>query len=485
MTLHSDIREKPPVLDPRSRRRIRAGGAAAAAALALVLTPSISARADFENARRGGMGDVITAADGGGRSGNVAFRAVPEARGRPRVIPLPLGVVQVALAPPSFSASSPDFSAVEIADLVLSPPFDLRLTSPPSGEDAHIAVRVAENEIALDLGKARSLVPPEAFARGGRFSSELVSSDIGWVNLGMSPIVTARTRLDLSDELRSALRDGTPLTSSGTYFLDHAAEAQAAMAIGVAHARQVAGPPEPAGAGDLAGSAVRAFASGSGNGWRLYAGAGAKYLVGIAYFETSGRLEVVPAEPLLDPADPTDVLLRTTVRSAVPGSPGTVGQGVAFDLGLAALHGEAWEIGLGACDLAGSISWRTHVEEVTLDQTTGELVSRTIAEGARHRSRLTPEITGNVARHWGARTTLATDVRHGIAGTSWHLGGETHLGRYALRGGAILDPAGQLQGTGGGGVRLGRVGFDASLASTSANLAEERALLVGLSLAIY
>jgi hypothetical protein len=393
--------------------------------------------------------------------------------------------VQVALAPPAFSPSSPDFSAVELVDLLLSPPFDLRLTSPPTGEGARIAVRVAEDEIALDLGEARSLVPAEEFARGGRFSSELLSSDVGWVSLGMSPVVTARTRIDLSEELRSALRDGTPLTSDGTYFLDHAAEAQAAMAIGVAYARQVAGPPLLSDAGDLADSPVRAFANDPGNGWRLYAGAGVKYLVGIAYFETSGKLEVIPAEPLLDPADPTDVILHTTVRSAVPGSPGTVGQGVAFDLGFAALHGQAWEIGLGASDLAGSIGWRTDVEEVTLDQTTGELVSRTVAEGERYRSHLTPAITLNLARHWGARTTLATDLRHGIEGTSWHAGGETHVGRYALRGGAILDPAGRLQGTGGGGVRLGRVGFDASLASTSANLAEERALMLGLSLAIY
>jgi len=428
------------------------------------------------NARRTAMGDVITARNGAAGSANVAFRAIPPALDQPRIIPLPIGLAQVAISPPTFNTDDPDFSAVEIANLLLDPPFDLRLTSPPSGEDARIEVRVAKDEIVFDLGEAQSLVPAGAFEHGGRFGMDLFSSDLGFVELGMSPLFIARTRIDFSDDLRGALRNAEPLTSSKVYAVDQMAEAQAAMALGVAVARQVAGP-DPA----FLEVAEPAYAA---DGWRLYAGAGFRYLLGLAYFDNSGRVDVIPAEPLLDPDDPTDVSVHSIMRTSVPGSPGTVGHGFALDLGVAALEGRTWEIGLGVTDLAGSIVWRTNVEEMTLDQTTGELVTRTLAENQRHRSKLSPQTTLNLARHWRG-TTLATDVRHGIDGLSYHLGAETRLGIYALRGGALLDGAGLLQATGGGGIRMGPVGLDASLFTSSANLAEKRALLLGLALAIY
>jgi hypothetical protein len=425
------------------------------------------------------MGDVITARDGSGSGANVAFRAIPPAVGQPRVIPLPLGLAQVALAPPSFDTGDPEFSPVEIANLLLDPPFDLRLTSPPTGEDAQIDVRVGKDEIVLDLGEARTLVPADPFHRGGRFGMDLLSSRVGFVEVGLSPVIAARTRIDLSDDLRGALRDAAPLNSSGVYGLDQTAEAQAAMALGVALARQVAGP-NPAYL-DLEDPRNSAYPA---DHWRLFAGAGFRYLLGLAYFDNTGRVEVIPAEPLLDPDDPTDVFVNSILRTSVPGSPGAMGQGFALDLGVAALYGRAWEVGLGVSDLAGFIDWRTDIEELTLDQTTGELVTRTLAMNQRHRSKLTPQTTGSVARHW-QRMTLATDVRHGIDGTSWHVGTETRLGIYALRGGTILDSAGHLQITGGGGVRLGPIGLDAGLSTSSANLAEERVLGLGVALAIY
>jgi hypothetical protein len=428
------------------------------------------------NASQTAMGDVITARNGTGGGANVAFRAIPQAADRPHIYPLPIGLAQVAISPPSFNTDDPAFSAIEIANLLLDPPLDLRLTSPSSGEDAKIEVRVAKDEIILDLGEAQSLVPAGAFERGGRFGIDLFSSKVGFVELGMAPLFLTSTRIDISDDLRGALRNAEPLTSSKVYALDQTAEAQAAMTLGVAVARQVAGP-DPA----FLEVSEPAYAA---DGWRLYAGAGFRYLIGLAYFDNSGRVDVIPAEPLLDPDDPTDITVHSIVRTSAPGSPGTVGQGFALDLGMAALAGRDWEFGLGVSDLAGAIVWRTDVEEWTLDQTTGELRTRKVAEDQRHRSRLTPQTTLSVARHWG-RTTLAANLRYGIDGMSYHAGAENRLGLYVLRAGAMLDGGGHLQATGGGGIRLGPVGLDASLSTSSANLAEERALLLGLALAIY
>lgn len=469
---------------------------AACASSAFVLAASMGATRGAEaNARRSAMGDVITVRDGGSQA-NVAFRAIPSLSGQPRIIPLPIGLAQVAFAPPHFDPDNPDFSVVEIANLVLEPPLDLRLTSPSTGDQAGIEIHVAKDEIVLDLGDGKSLMPDDPFRRGGRFATDLFSSGIGFIEVGLAPLITARTRIDFSEDLYRALREAAPLSSTGVYTLEPEGEAQAAMALGVNVAAQVAGLPFAGADPDLddAGDAEAVdlpLGDGRGRlgdargGWRVYAGAGFKPLFGLAYFDHRGTIEVIPAEPLLDPNEPTDVIVHSIIRTAMPGSPGSIGQGFALDLGIAALYGSAWELGLGVSDLAGSIRWRTQVQEVTLDQATQELVSRTIAENEGYRSRLTPQTTVNLARHWG-RFTVATSAERGMAGTSGHLGVEHRLARlFAVRGGVELDGSGKLQGTGGGGVRFGPVGLDAALTTSSANLSEKRALLLGLSLALY
>lgn len=436
------------------------------------------ARAAFETARRSAMGDVITLREGGGGGTNVAFRAVPAPLDRPRLIPLPLGLAQLAAQPPIFDVEDPNFSALALADrLLLNPPDDLRLTSPPTGEDATLEVHLAEDEIILDFGSAQDLVPSAAVENGGRFAADLVSARVAAVDFGVTPLVIETSRVALSDDLTAALREAVPLTSSSVYTLDTEVEALAALALGVSYARQIAGPtiiaepglpfPEPV-------------------GFRLYAGGGAKLLLGAAYFANTTHAEVIPASPLLDPDDPTDVELKGNLVTSLPQSFGTAGQGVSFDLGLAALYGEAWEIGLGATDLAGWIRWRTDRDEIVVDESTGDVGAVRVAEDEPHTSHLAPQIALNVARHWDrGRTTLAADVRRGIDGTSWHAGAERELGRYALRAGALVDAGGRLQGSLGGGVRLGRLGIDSALYTRSANLVGDRALMLGLSLAIH
>ncbi len=475
------------VIAPPHRRTVLGADLPRAFAMLFAMIAAASGPASA-NARRSAMGEVTTVRDGGAQD-NVAFRAIPPLADRPRVIPLPLGLAQVALAPPTFDTNDPDFSAVEMVNLILEPPFDLRLTSPPNGSEAVIEVGVAKDEIILDLGEAQSLIPDNPFRRGGRFATDFFNSGMGFVYLGLSPLLIGRTRLDFSEDLHRALHDAQPLTSSGVYRLEPSAEAQAAMALGISLVGQVAGPRpadfEPdAPHGNAAADEIAGFGEQSG-GWRLYGGAGFKPLFGIAYFDQQGTIDIFPAEPLLDPNDPTDVVVRSEVRTSIPGSPGNVGQGFALDLGLAALYGSRWELGLGVTDLAGSIRWHTEVTEVTLDQGTGELVTRTLSPDEVHTSRLTPQTTINAARHW-KQLTLAADVRHGLDGTSGHLGTEVRLSRlFAVRGGAMVDGAGKIQGTGGGGVRLGMLGLDAAVASSSANLAEKRALYLGLSLALY
>ncbi len=436
------------------------------------------ARAAFETARRSAMADVITVSEGGGGGTNVAFRAIPAAPGEPRRIPLPLGLAQLAAQPPILDVDNPDFSALAIADrLVLNPPDDLRLTSPPTGEGSTITIHLAEDEIILDFGEAKRLVPGEAAESGGRFAADLFTARVAGIDFGVTPLVIERSRLELSDDLTAALRDAEPLTANGVYSLDEEMEAAAALALGLTYARQVAGPaiivepglpyPDP-------------------TGWRLYAGGGAKLLLGIAYFDNHARVDVLPTIPLLDPDDPTDVEIAGTVRTSIPGGGGSTGQGLAFDAGIAAVYEQAWEVGIGVADVGGWIRWRTAVDAIVVDDATGDLRTIPLARNEPYTQRLTPHVVLNVARHWGGgQTTVAADVRHGIEGMTGHLGTETHLGRYALRAGALVDEDGRVQASGGAGVRLGRIGIDSALYTRSANFVGDRALMLGVSLAIY
>jgi len=458
---------------------IRAGrrGLIVMGAVLVTTCLALPANAAFETAPRSAMGDVILVREGGGGGTNVAFRAVPVPADRPRLVPLPLGLAQLAAQPPVFDIESPDFSALALADrLILNPPDDLQLTSLPTGEDATIGIHLAEDEIRLDFGPARDLVPLKAVENGGRFAADLVTTRVGGVDFGVTPLVIETSAVALSPDLTAALRDGVPLASTGVYTLDTEIEALAALALGVTYARQIAGPvivaepglpfPEPP-------------------GFRVYAGGGAKLLLGGAYFASTIRAAVVPEAPLLDPDDPTSVEVAGELLTSVPQSFGTAGQGLSFDLGLAAVHGEAWEMGLGATDVAGWIRWRANRDEIRADAD-GDLAAVRVASAESHTSRLTPQIALNAARHFDRRRlTLAADVRRGVDGTTCHLGAERLIGRYALRGGALLDQGGRLQASAGGGVRIGRLGIDSALYTRSVNLVGDRALMLGLSFAIH
>ena len=93
-------------------------------------------------------------------------------------------------------------------------------------------------------------------------------------------------------------------------------------------------------------------------------------------------------------------------------------------------------------------------------------------------------VAANVATRAG-RVLLAADVVRGVNATTSHAGAETWLGRYALRGGAFLDPNQIVQFSLGTGVRFGRLGLDLALATNSRNLSRERGLELGAGLALY
>src|SRR5262245_31422448 len=115
----------------RSQSRFVLATAAASLALGWFMTRVPTAHAYSLDARRLAMGGVVGPRDGALETANVAYRAVPP---RPtdggRVVPVPLGLVQLATQFPTLDASSESFDVLKITDTILHPPFFLELREP-------------------------------------------------------------------------------------------------------------------------------------------------------------------------------------------------------------------------------------------------------------------------------------------------------------------------------------------------------------------
>src|SRR2546428_10737221 len=119
--------------DTRSAKRVhpprRSGGVSpvfnrgwfAILMFGLILSCGI-AHAQTLNARRLGMGGVVTSDNGDPSGSNIAFRAVPKAAiGGTGSIPLPLGLIQYLADHPTFDSKDSTFNIYEVANVILNP----------------------------------------------------------------------------------------------------------------------------------------------------------------------------------------------------------------------------------------------------------------------------------------------------------------------------------------------------------------------------
>jgi len=457
----------------RSRCALLVGAALAALGLA-----ATGATAQTLDARRLGMGAVVTSEMGSASSANIAFRAVPKGRGH-RSIPLPLGLIQLASDPPEFDSSSPDFNVFAIADLVMNPPLTLSLSRPdPVSSD--VKVYVAQDSLSIDLEDLRRIVPESSLRNGG--VTHLPGIGIGFRKAfaQLSPIVHVENRLDLEDPLRAVLRDAAPFTTNTRYGLADVGVAQAALAFQAGFAFRALHVTAP-GVGeeeDEGDEDPRRNGATS-----LYVGAAPKYLLGIAYGDVRGLGGATTGDTLLGSGDPVALDVAGRTRHAVMGGDGGSGHGAGADVG-AVLYWRNLEIGIGINDVSSQIDWnvteRTHVYDDSLNQ----FVSTRTAADRAFTSRIPATTTINVARHFG-ETTVAASVVDGPLSTSLHLGAEMWFGMLAARAGTYRDTNKAWQVTGGGGVRFGKLGLDLAVASHQRYIEEKRAVEMAASLTLY
>ena len=432
------------------------------ALLLALVAPSGRASAQAFSARRMAMGGVVLAGGGpGSDASNVAYRAVPAAAGSGSGITLPIGLIPVIADPPELDPDQPDFNIYELANLLYNPPWNLQLVS-PSAPSSDITIVVAKNRLAVDLGEVKDVFPEGHSRIGVVNGSPAIGFGIRRFFVAVAPLVHYENDLSLNDPLQRAINGEEFQTLTQYAMLDHA-RGQAAAGVQLGWAGALVKHGDPRGHG------------GSG----LYAGARVKVLRGLAYADADNVVSFTTRDTLFA-ADPVDVQYTGHFRDTGPEG-GRIGRGL--DLGAVLLLG-GLELGVGVNDVSTRLDWRVRESVVTSDSATGEYVQQVVARDQALTSTVPVTVTANAATRLG-RFLVAADVVRGIHATLVHGGAEVWLGRLALRAGASLDANQMAQASGGAGVRRGRFGLDAAVATHSRNLSRERGVELGVGLAFY
>ncbi len=434
---------------------------------------ALPASGQMLDARRLGMGGVVTSDNSDGRTSNVAFRAVPKGT-TSGSIPLPVGLIQYAGDAPTFDPEDPDFNVFEIMDLVANPPMTLTLSAPdPVSSD--ISIFVAKDSLQIDLADVQRAIPEESMKHGGVYHLFSVGKQIGSFFIQLGPVLHVKNELDLSDQLRAALREAEPFEANTRYGLTDEGTAQAAIAYQAGFALRAAHSPGP-----REGETSDPRRNGA---TALYLGAGPKYFMGLAYGQIVSSGGLTTGDTLFGSSDPVSVDMVGRTRHATLGGPGGLGHGYGADVG-AVLYWRNYELGVGLTDVASRIHWSTTVNRTTYDDSLNEFVSVEEAEGVGHWSHIPTTTTVSIAKRIGP-TTLAANVVNDAIRTRLHMGAESWLGPFALRGGAYRDSNARWQVTAGTGYRFGGIGLDLAVATNSRNVEEARAVELCTSITLY
>jgi hypothetical protein len=406
------------------------------------------------------MGGVLSPGGGELVAANVAYQAMPARRdGRGFVVPLPLGLVQLATDFPTFDSADPDFSITRIANLALNPPFFLELDQPTHDFDGDIGITIGRNTFGIDFEDARELLPQAPVDAGSMYARPLFSLGLRGARTYVAPVVSLEARIAFDDPLYGALAQGQPLLPNSVYGMDAAGESMA-------------------GAGFNVGWAGGGWGREGGDG--LYLGAFTKYILGFGFGRADTRFTLATHDTIFGNSNPVDVGYEATTRVS---RFGRFGNGIGFDAG-AAYRLRGFDVGLGLRDIGSQVRWSsTEVERTVLDEATGEMVTTTLADGEAYTTRLPLQTAVNVG--WtGGTTVLAADVVTSEWGTSFHAGAERHFGPLALRGGLLTDDRSKMQFAWGAGIGVARMWVDVGFQTHSRSITGERGLTLGTSLAI-
>ncbi len=400
----------------------------------------------------------------GGDAANVAYRAVPKAKGRSSGFTLPIGIAAVAANPPSFDPDDPEFNIFEIANLVQNPPWNLQLGSveAPSND---VVIDIGRDHLAVDLGDIRSYLPGTGARISAMQSSPGLSLGFGPWFAGVAVVAQYENNLHLNEPLRLALEDAAPFLPQTEYAVIDSGQGQAVAEI-------------------QTGAAIPLMVNGKNprekGGMGLYGGVRVSLLRGLAYGDMRNVAAFATADTLFGS---TPVVLDYTgdFRDAGPAGGGW---GQAFDVGAVLVAG-GFEMGVGVNHIGAKVQWNGREQRTVRDSVTGEYNAQVVNDDVSFSTSLPIVLTANVTRPI-AGVLLAADVTHSDGVTQGHVGLERWIGPIALRAGGRIDESKALQGAAGLGTRLGPVGLDAAVASHGQSFgAAERGLELAVGLSFY
>ena len=447
-----------------------------ALALALfVLAPLRAAHAQFSfDARRIGMGGVSLSRDGNVRRYNPAYRAVKNRNhvaGAPKFsIPVPLGLIQFLKDhplsqlshDPTFNPDSAGFNPIEITNLIFNPPifYEVRKAPTPTND---VEFTIGKNQLILNLGGARVLIPEDKFGLGS--TSRLLDVGVGFAgfHIGVMGFLQYDVGFTLDSTLRSALTDTVvgfqPNTS---YNILGNGVAQAGFAPTVSFASRV-----------LRG------AGGQDSDDGVYLGAAAHYYMGGAFARGTGPAGFTTGNPIFGNT-PLGVLDDTLYTSNKP-----FGKGVGGDVGIAWITGP-FEVGLGVNDIGAELTWSdTKVQRLHYNPATDSISTTLLSSHVESKTKLPITYIANAALRMGTGTTVGGDVVNSGRGTVIHVGMEQRTGPFALRGGVSRDQRKKMQFGAGAGLRLGPFGLDVGFWTHSNSLSPQRGITMATSISIY
>jgi hypothetical protein len=440
----------------------------------LVLAPARPARAQFSfDARRIGMGGVSLNREGNLRRFNPAYRAVKnrsQAGGGPRFsIPIPLGLIDFLKehpvsgwkTDPLFHPDSVRFNPFELMNTIFNPPifYEVRKVPTPTND---VSFTIGRNQLILNLGAARVLIPEQSFGLGS--TSRL--GDVGFGIAGFTIGVTGFMHYDAAFTVDTALRRALTDTLVGvlpndTLALLTDAIMQAGFAPSVGYAGRI-----------LRG------AGGDESDDGLYIGGAVHYYLGGYYARATGPTELQIGDTIFA-ATPT-IQADGLIRTAKP-----YGRGVGGDVGIVWISGP-FEVGLGVNDIGAELTWSdTKVQQVFYDLTTSSFTSTVIQNGVESKTKLPITYVANAALRMGTGTTVGGEVVNSGRGTVLRVGAEQRAGPFAVRGGVSRDQRKKMQFGFGGGLRFGSIGLDVGFWTHSNSFATKRGITMATSISVY
>ncbi len=443
--------------------------------LILVLSPGRLFSLSFD-ARRIAMGGALLPYHSESSILNPAYLDIEEKA--PHTIPIPIGLFAFLADLPSFDPNDPSFDAVELANLLLNPPFYLELRNEKKADSTNIFIDISNNSLMVDLDNLQQFTPIGPVETGlFDIRQPRIGLTLKDIHLSVSPFILMEGSLELSKNLENVLAEAQPMAPNTDYSVTSSGRINSGLSINAGHVFNIT---------DLLSMQ---------EGPQFSMGINVKYIMGFAYADLNNSSNIHTYDPIFDSDNPPQLTSTTTMDYAIPesGDIGPKGSGYGIDVGFLARF-NSLDIGLGIQDAYTKIHWRASRDLLVYEDSTNDLQRTTIFEDrglsvtAPRTFSLSLAYRSMEETGWGENPQvgdyiLAYNAEVASGDLIMRVGGETYYGPgpIALRFGAF-NQGGKAQFSLGVGIPLKIFNFDIALTTHDRSYDQHRGLTLATSI---